>query len=41
MTAPDTRVSPVFLVVTFGSAIVVGALIIYFGLHGQIGGPIP
>jgi hypothetical protein len=41
MTAPDTRVSPTFLVVTFGAAIAIGVLIVYFGIHGQIGGPIP
>jgi hypothetical protein len=41
MDPPDTRVSPAFLVVTFGSAIAIGALIVYFGIHGQLGGPIP
>ncbi len=30
-----------FLIVTFGGAIAVGALIIYFGIHGQLGTPIP
>ena len=30
-----------FLIVTFGSAIVVAVLIVYFGIHGQLGGPIP
>ncbi len=30
-----------FLLVTFGSAAVVAALIIYFGMRGMIGGPIP
>jgi len=41
MAAPSTRVSPVFLVVTFAVAIAVGAGIVYFGIHGQLGGPIP
>ncbi len=30
-----------FIIVTFGSAAVVAALIIYFGMKGMIGGPIP
>jgi len=30
-----------FLIATFGSATVVAILIVYFGLRGQIGGPIP
>lgn len=35
------RGSRVFLVVTFAVAIAVATLIIYFGISGQIGGPIP
>ena len=30
-----------FIIVTFAAAIAVGALIIYFGINGQLGGPIP
>ena len=40
---PDdpTKGSFAFLVVTFTVAIVVAALIIYLGVSGRIGGPIP
>jgi len=31
----------VFILVTFGVAAVVGGLILYFGLHGQLGAAIP
>jgi hypothetical protein len=30
-----------FVIAIFGAAIVVGALIIYLGIKGMIGGPIP
>jgi hypothetical protein len=30
-----------FVIVTFGVAVVVLALIVYFGVTGQIGGPVP
>lgn len=39
--APSTSVPRLFLVVTFAVAIAVSALIAYFGITGQIGGPIP
>jgi hypothetical protein len=35
------KVSPAFLVVTFAAAIAVGIAVIYFGIHGQLGGTIP
>jgi len=30
-----------FIVATFVAAAVIGGLVLYFGLHGQLGGPIP
>jgi len=41
MPEPVPPVSTAFIIVTFGSAIAVGLAVIYFGIHGQIGGPIP
>jgi len=41
MPEPSTKVPLSFIIVTFGSAAVVAILIVYFGLRGQIGGPIP
>ena len=41
MPEPVPPVPLSFLIATFGGAIAVGALIIYFGIHGQLGGPIP
>ncbi len=38
-TVPPVPLS--FLIVTFGVAIAVGILIVYFGINGQLGGPIP
>ncbi|HXY12398.1 MAG TPA: hypothetical protein VEJ85_02755 [Thermoplasmata archaeon] len=42
---PDANETPspssAFLIATFGAAIVVGALIAYLGITGQIGAPIP
>lgn len=35
------RPSSTFLIVTFGAAIVVGVLVAYLGITGQIGAPIP
>jgi len=37
----SARPPTAFLVVTFGVAIAVGALIAYLGITGQIGAPIP
>lgn len=34
-------VSSAFVIAVFGVAVVVGALIIYLGVTGAIGGPIP
>ena len=39
--APLPKVSTTFIVVVFTVAIVIGALIIYLGVNGMIGGPIP
>jgi len=43
MTAPgsDLKPSTTFLVLTFGVAIAVGALVAYLGITGQIGAGIP
>jgi hypothetical protein len=41
MTEPSPQISRAFLVVTFAAAIIVAVAIIYFGINGQIGGPIP
>ncbi len=41
MPEPTPPVPLSFLIATFGGAAVVAILIVYFGLHGQIGGPIP
>lgn len=41
MAEPSPRVSPVFVVVTFAVAAAVAVAIVYFGIHGQLGGPIP
>jgi hypothetical protein len=41
MDATENRLSRTFLVVTFVVAAVVGIAIVYFGMGGQIGGPIP
>lgn len=41
MPEPSPPVPLTFIIVTFAVAIVVGALIIYFGINGQLGGPIP
>lgn len=38
---PDTRVPTSFLIATFVAAGLIGAAIIYFGMGGQLGGPIP
>jgi hypothetical protein len=42
--AAESATPPVpmrFLIVVFAAAIIVGALIAYFGFGGQLGGPIP
>jgi cell division protein FtsL len=41
MTETPPQISRAFLVITFVVAIVVAVAIIYFGINGQIGGPIP
>jgi hypothetical protein len=41
MPEPNPPVPLSFIVVTFTAAIAVGILVIYLGIHGQIGGPIP
>jgi hypothetical protein len=41
MPEPSPKVPLSFLIATFGGATVVAILIIYFGMRGQIGGPIP
>jgi hypothetical protein len=38
---PPPRLPIGFVVATFVIATVVGAAVIYLGLHGQLGGPIP
>ncbi len=38
---PDPKVPLRFVIVTFLAAGLVGAAILYFGLGGQLGGPIP
>ncbi len=40
---PETppKVPLAFIIVTFASATIIAILIVYFGLRGQIGGPIP
>jgi len=39
--APMPKPGLLFLVLTFGVAIAVGAAVIYFGINGQIGAGIP
>ncbi len=42
--APPTRSAKVpigFIIAVFVAAAAVGGVILYFGLHGQLGGPIP
>ncbi len=39
--APDTRVPMGFLIGIFAVAIVVGVVVAYLGIHGQIGTGIP
>ncbi|MGP8071840.1 MAG: hypothetical protein ACLPZM_01755 [Thermoplasmata archaeon] len=39
--APLPQVSTTFVIVVFTVAVVVGALVIYLGVNGYIGGPIP
>jgi hypothetical protein len=41
MPEPTPKVPLSFIVVTFSVAIIVAAAIIYFGINGQLGGPIP
>ena len=41
MTETVPKLSVAFLVVAFAAAIAVGIAVIYFGIHGQLGGPIP
>ena len=41
MPEPTPRPSTAFVIVTFAGAILIGALIIYLGIHGELGGPIP
>jgi len=41
MNATPAPPSRLFLLVTFGSAIVVAVLIAYFGINGQLGAGIP
>ena len=41
MPEPTPQVSRAFLVITFVVAIAIGVAIIYFGINGQLGGPIP
>jgi hypothetical protein len=39
--APTAKLPVGFIVATFAVAAVVGALILYFGLNGQLGAAIP
>ena len=39
--APPAKLPIVFIVATFAAAAVVGGLILYFGLGGQLGAAIP
>jgi hypothetical protein len=41
MPEPSPPVPLSFIIVTFGSATVIAVLIVYLGLKGYIGGPIP
>jgi hypothetical protein len=41
MPPPSPKVSNVFIVVAFTVAILIGIAIVYFGINGQLGGPIP
>lgn len=41
MPEPTPKVPLLFLIATFGGATIVAVLIVYFGIHGQLGGPIP
>lgn len=43
MSAPEASppVPPMFVIGVFTAAIVVAAIIAYFGFSGQLGGPIP
>jgi hypothetical protein len=41
MSTPSTGPSRAFLIVTFTVAILVGVLVAYFGITGQIGAGIP
>lgn len=42
MPEPSSSDLPIrFIVVTFVVAAIVGALILYFGIHGQLGATIP
>jgi len=38
---PIPKISTSFVIVVFTVAVVVGALVIYFGITGALGGPIP
>lgn len=40
-TTPMPKPSTTFVIVTFAVAIFVGALVIYLGIQGTLGGPIP
>ncbi|MGA8665136.1 MAG: hypothetical protein WB809_08800 [Thermoplasmata archaeon] len=39
--APLPKVSTTFVIVVFAAAVVIGGLVIYLGITGAIGGPIP
>ncbi len=41
MAEPVPKVPTLFIVVTFAVAIAIGAAVIYLGINGMIGGPIP
>jgi len=41
MADPTPKVPIAFVIVTFTAAAIVAILIVYFGINGQLGGPIP
>lgn len=41
MPEPSSKVSMAFLVITIAVAAIVGIAIVYLGVTGKIGGPIP
>ena len=39
--SPDPSIPPAFLIVVFAVAILIGALVAYFGITGHLGAGIP